>query len=66
VNTVVVCGCNFPNCPRSTIYDASERDFRVVFVPEATSGTYERGVEELANVGVAVKTPDETAAWLTQ
>jgi nicotinamidase-related amidase len=30
VNTVVVCGCNFPNCPRTTIYEASERDFRIV------------------------------------
>ena len=26
VNTIVVCGCNFPNCPRTTIYEASERD----------------------------------------
>lgn len=25
VDTVVVCGCNFPNCPRTTIYEASER-----------------------------------------
>ena len=24
VNTVVVGGCNFPNCPRATIYEASE------------------------------------------
>jgi nicotinamidase-related amidase len=32
VNTLVVCGCNFPNCPRTTIYEASERDFRIVLV----------------------------------
>ncbi len=25
VDTVVACGCNFPNCPRTTIYEASER-----------------------------------------
>ncbi len=64
VNTVVVCGCNFPNCPRATIYDASERDFRIVFVPDATSGVYERGVEELRDIGVAVRDTDATVDWL--
>ena len=52
VNTVVVCGCNFPNCPRTTVYEASERDFRVVLVADATSGLYERGARELENIGV--------------
>jgi hypothetical protein len=28
VNTVVVCVCNFPNCPRTTIYEASEREMK--------------------------------------
>jgi nicotinamidase-related amidase len=28
--TLVFCGCNFPNCPRTSIGEASERDFRVV------------------------------------
>jgi len=66
VDTVVVCGCNFPNCPRTTIYDASGREYRIVFVPEATSATYERGVTELANIGVAVRTAPETADWIEQ
>jgi nicotinamidase-related amidase len=65
VDTVVVCGCNFPNCPRTTVYEASERDFRVVFVPDATSGVYERGVRELENIGVAVKETDEAVEWIT-
>jgi len=60
-----VCGCNFPNCPRTTVYEASERDFRVVFVPDATSGVYERGVRELENIGVAVKETDEAVEWIT-
>ncbi len=51
-NTVVICGCNFPNCPRATTYEASERDFRVVLVTDATSGVYERGLRELENIGV--------------
>jgi len=52
VTTVVFCGCNFPNCPRTSIYEASERDFRVVLARDAISGLYERGERELANIGV--------------
>jgi len=52
--TVVVGGCNYPNCPRSTVYDATAQDFRTVFVADATSGTYEQGMSELMNIGVNV------------
>jgi nicotinamidase-related amidase len=52
VGTVVFCGCNFPNCPRTSIYEASERDFRIVLVRDAISGLYERGERELAAIGV--------------
>lgn len=52
VSTLVFAGCNFPNCPRTSIYQASERDFRVVAVRDAISGLYERGEQELANIGV--------------
>ncbi len=33
VTTVAVIGCNFPNCPRATIYGASMRDFQVAIFP---------------------------------
>ncbi len=59
VDTVVVCGCNFPNCPRATVYEASERDFRVVLVADAVSGLYERGAEELARIGVGLLGSEE-------
>lgn len=64
VDTIVVCGCNFPNCPRTTIYEASERDYRSVFVADATSGVYERGIEELENIGVAVQNTEDTIEWI--
>jgi nicotinamidase-related amidase len=64
VNTVVATGCNFPNCPRTTVYEASERDYRIRFVADATSGTYERGLDELRDVGVAVADAAGTAEWL--
>lgn len=52
VSTLVFSGCNFPNCPRASIYEASERDFRIVVACDALSGLYERGEKELANIGV--------------
>jgi nicotinamidase-related amidase len=54
VSTLVFCGVNFPNCPRTSIYEASERDFRIVLASDAISGLYERGARELANIGVAL------------
>jgi len=62
IDTVVFCGCNFPNCPRTSIYEASERDFRTVLITDAVSGTYERGLEELANIGVNLYTTESLLA----
>ncbi len=59
VNTVVFSGCNFPNCPRTSIYEASERDFRVVIVKDAISGIYDRGIRELQGIGANILTADE-------
>ena len=57
-STVVFAGCNFPNCPRTSIYEASERDFRVVAIEDAISGVYEKGRTELAGIGVSVLSAD--------
>lgn len=54
VDTAVFAGCNFPNCPRTSIYEASERDYRVVLVDDAVSGIYDRGRKEMTNIGVSV------------
>lgn len=54
VTTLVFSGCNFPNCPRTSIYQASERDFRLVLAEDAISGLYEQGCNELKNIGVAL------------
>ena len=65
VDTVVICGCNFPNCPRTTIYEASERDYRLIFVPDATSGVYQRGIEELEDIGVVIQDTAEAIEWIS-
>jgi nicotinamidase-related amidase len=59
VNTVVVAGCNFPNCPRATVYGASARDFRVVLIADAVSGVYPQGLQELNGIGVGTPSADE-------
>jgi nicotinamidase-related amidase len=62
VSTLVFCGCNFPNCPRTSIYQASERDFRVVLAADAISGLYEQGRHELAAIGVRLMAAADVAA----
>ena len=66
INTTVFTGCNFPNCPRASIVEASERDFRVVVVADAVSGLDERGRTEMGNIGVAVFSTEELLAKLAR
>jgi nicotinamidase-related amidase len=64
VTTIVLCGCNFPNCPRATIYEASERDFKIIMITDATSNLYDRGREEMVNIGLTLMDTEECLAWL--
>jgi nicotinamidase-related amidase len=66
VDTLVFAGCNFPNCPRTSLYEASERDFRAILVPDAMSGVYERGLAECQRIGVVVADLETTAKWLAE
>jgi len=59
VDTLVFAGCNFPNCPRASIYEASERDFRIVLIKDALSGLYQRGEEEMEKIAVKIITVAE-------
>lgn len=54
ITSIVIAGCNFPNCPRTTIYEASERDYRIAIIPSAISGIYDRGIQELDNIGIQI------------
>jgi nicotinamidase-related amidase len=64
VTTTIFTGCNFPNCPRASIVEASERDFRVAVVRDAVSGLYERGEIEMERIGVAIFSTEELLAGL--
>jgi nicotinamidase-related amidase len=59
ITTLIFTGCNFPNCPRTSIYEASERDFRIVLISDAISGIYEKGIEEIKNIGCEVVETEE-------
>ncbi|QBJ94760.1 cysteine hydrolase [Rhodococcus sp. ABRD24] len=52
VDTVVVAGCNFPNCPRATLFDASERDYRLVLAADATSQATPDRLADAQSIGV--------------
>ncbi|WP_328469181.1 cysteine hydrolase [Actinoplanes sp. NBC_00393] len=54
VDTVVVAGCNLPNCPRATLFEASERDFRTVLVGDAVSQVSAERLTDLAGIGVNI------------
>lgn len=60
VTTVVVAGCNYPNCPRAAIYGASERDYRVLVVEDAISGVQPQHLKEAGLIGVLYATTDQT------
>lgn len=66
VDTLVFSGCNFPNCPRTSVYEASERDFRVALAVGAVSGAYDRGLDELAGIGVACMSVTAIVGALTR
>ncbi len=51
VDTVVVGGCNLPNCPRATLFEASERDFRAVVLSDGTSQVRDDRIADLADRG---------------
>lgn len=64
VDTVVFSGCNYPNCPRTSIYEASERDYRVLLVKDAMSQLYPKGEEEMHNIGVSLLNTNEIESIL--
>ena len=54
VDTIVIAGCNFPNCPRTTLYEASERDYRLAIATDSLSQLYTKGEEEMRDIGACL------------
>lgn len=66
VDTLVVGGSNFPNCPRATLFEASERDFRLVALSDGLSLFDERDRREMESIGVHVLTCGEVMEGLSR
>jgi nicotinamidase-related amidase len=64
LDTLIFSGCNYPNCPRTSIYEASERDFRVALVKDAVSQLYPKDEEEMENIGVCLLKTNEIESLL--
>ena len=62
VSTLIFIGCNYPNCPRTSIYQASERDYKIVLVEDAVSGLYPIGLTEMKNIGVILMKSSDVLA----
>ncbi|GIH06962.1 hypothetical isochorismatase hydrolase [Rhizocola hellebori] len=62
VDTLVFAGCNMPNCPRASIIEASERDYRVVLATDAVSQSSEQGLREIAGIGAILMSTDDIVA----
>ena len=54
VDTIVLAGANYPNCPRTSVYQASERDFRVVVADDGVSRLGAEDRVQLAGIGVTL------------
>lgn len=52
VDSVLVAGCNLPNCPRATLFDATERDLRAGIVTDAVSQATAERLADLTLIGV--------------
>lgn len=65
-STVVVVGCNLPNCPRASLFEASERDYRTVLVEDAVSQCSDERIADLAAIGVRILQTAEVLEAIAQ
>jgi nicotinamidase-related amidase len=65
VTTVVIAGCNYPNCPRAAVYGASERDYRILVVSDAISAILPHHLEEASRMGVISAPSSDITEHLT-
>ncbi len=56
VSTLLISGTWFSNCVRTTIYEATARDYRTVALTDAIAGVYEKGLDDLARIKCGICT----------
>ena len=63
VNTIVVCGIQYPNCIRATIYDGVSLGYHVTLITDATGAQTQEvaraNIYDISNIGVNCITTDQ-------
>ena len=65
ITTVAMVGFDFCGGVRATVYEASDRDFRIVAFPDAIAGGEEREMNELGRLGVHLIAAKQCRRWLS-
>jgi nicotinamidase-related amidase len=50
-DSIIIVGVNWPNCPRTTLYEASERDYRIGTIRGCVSHFDSNAANELEGIG---------------
>jgi nicotinamidase-related amidase len=62
VNTLVVCGIQYPNCIRTTVFDAMSLDYEVIVISDATGAVNDdikqANIVDMEAIGVMIQTTD--------
>ncbi len=65
VDTVAVIGCNFPNSPKTTLYNGGQRDYRVILIQDAVSRCRPLHIREARLAGMTATSARRCAQWIT-
>ncbi|SDG48558.1 Nicotinamidase-related amidase [Limimonas halophila] len=63
IDTLIIAGWNFATSGRATLLEASERDYRIVLVPDACASVTDEAQLELGRVGVHLKPVEQCLNW---
>jgi nicotinamidase-related amidase len=64
VTSLVVAGCNLPNCPRATLFDASNHDYRAALAVDAVSQVTQARLDDLTLIGIQLLTAAQAQSEL--
>jgi len=64
IDTLILAGWNFATSGRATLLEASERDYRIVLVPDACASVTAEAQHELGRVGVHLMPVDQCLTWV--
>lgn len=64
VTSLAVAGCNLPNCPRATLFDASNHDYRAAPAVDAVCQVTQARLDDLSLIGIQLVTTAQVRSAL--